>query len=248
MKTWGVAIPGLAMNAKEIPLVEGLTALQNPGFAGTETLPDGYTIEDVAGYHLDVLQDLLDGWDSSHELTIIGMSMGGMVAAVLGSKYRQNLPPRLKLRFLMTSANTTRLKCIPDSMLKSWYGARPGDVESFSRILSPFVGQKYKNQFPDETTRYYQYRANGLNEQSNRNFICQMQAVRSFDGTIYFSALDPTEIQFYFGSEDRVMNHLHQQDLMRIQPKAWCRVLEGVGHMANFEAPYLFSQRISHDD
>lgn len=54
---WGVVIPGLAMNASEIPVIEGLIALQNPEEGNGVKLDNSYTLFDVAEIHLKTIKE-----------------------------------------------------------------------------------------------------------------------------------------------------------------------------------------------
>ena len=227
------------MNAAELPDIHGLVRLQHTGFDGTADFDTPYTLEDLADYHLKTILSQVSATD---EILVIGMSMGGMVASVLGSKLRNHLPAKTRFRFLVTSANPPELPCITKSMLTQWYKARPGDPASFAEILTPFVGKAFRASHPDFTQNYFEYRATGKNGQSSKSFIKQLTAVTSFDGTAYFAGLNADEIEFIHGGSDEIMSTPHHEVLRQLQPRASHHIVPSMGHMANFEASYLFEK------
>lgn len=241
MKPWGFAIPGLAMNARELPMVSGLVRLQQPGFDELPDIDTPYSIEDLASFHLKAI---LSEVPSADDLLIIGMSMGGMIASVLATRLRHQLPAKTRFRFLVTSSNHPDLPCITKGMLAEWYKARPGDQNSFAAILTPFVGRTFREANPAATAQYFDYRATGKNGQSTKAFIKQMTAVTSFDGTSYFKEMCPDEVEFFHGGSDEIMTRHHRDRLRQLQPHARHHVISDLGHMVNFEAPHLFYREV----
>lgn len=239
MKPWGFAIPGLAMNASELPDIPGLVRLQQPGFGACTDWEGAYGIEDLAAFHLRTIRSQVALGD---ELLIIGMSMGGMVASVLGSTLRDQLPPKTRFRFLVTSSNQRDLPCITKDMLARWYQARPGNDESFTAILTPFVGAQFRARHPDIMRDYIHYRAHGGNGQSAAAFLKQLAAVIQFDGTDYFAGLNADETEFVHGGADEIMTVGHHSRLRNLQPHAQHVVVPEMGHMVNIEAPHFFQK------
>lgn len=237
MKPWGFAIPGLAMNADELPNIPGLVRLQQPGFAGIADFDTQYTIEDLAAYHLKTIQEQM-----SDDVVIIGMSMGGMIASVLASKFRDQLPKKTKFRFIVTTANPPELSCITKAMMADWYQAKQGDIPSFAKILVPFFGRGFREANPELAENYFRYRATGLSTQSSKSFVKQLTSVVGFNGTSYFGGLTPSEVEFIHGEADEIMSLPHHELLRKIQPEAVHHVISGLGHMVNIEAPHLFER------
>lgn len=232
----GIALPGLAMAAAELPTIEGLLRLENPEIGTGEILESTYTLEDVAAIHLKKI--LASDLEESPQL--IGISMGAMVLAVLATDLRSQLPPKTSFRFLSPSANTGLSPAAPDEMLEQWKSVRPGNVEDYTRVLTPFFSERFRAEHPDRFERYVRYRANGENNQSMKAFRRQTAALRAFRGDKYFRRLDPDEAQFIRGAADNVFHAEHAEELHRLAPEVRFDELPDVGHMMNFERPDLF--------
>jgi surfactin synthase thioesterase subunit len=91
---------------------------------GTQ-LGDSYSVEDIAETHLRTILEIAS---SNDDFVVLGMSLGGMIAAVLASKFRVQLPPRCTFKFLVTSANTPAHRAITPAMLTDWIQVKFGDV------------------------------------------------------------------------------------------------------------------------
>jgi pimeloyl-ACP methyl ester carboxylesterase len=235
--TWGVAIPGLAMAASELPVIDGLICLDNPDTGSGARLSSAYTLEDVAELHLKAINCIRF---VTSQPTIIGMSMGGMIAIVLASKLRRHLPPTCRFRLLVTSANSQDLPAVPDALLADWRTVRPGVVDDFGRILEPFFSPQFISAHPATVADYFRYRAAGRNGQSPRDFMRQLAALRSFDGAQHLRNADPAELEFIGGGADRILGPAHNLRLRDLVAAAVHHELSDLGHMANYEKPTLF--------
>jgi pimeloyl-ACP methyl ester carboxylesterase len=238
MKLWGVAIPGLAMRASEIPSQPGLLALENPEIGSGSTLPWDYSLEDVAEHHANTISGL--PWEELNTPTIIGMSMGGMIASILATSLRSKLPTRCRFRFLVTSANSVDLPAVPDQLLDFWKTAKPGSEADFRNILDSFFSPKFAELSPSEVLKYARYRANGENLQTSRAFMRQLSALRRYNGEQYFSQLPAEESEIFGGEDDRILGPRHDEILKRLTPCTRHRSLKNVGHMINIELPGAF--------
>jgi pimeloyl-ACP methyl ester carboxylesterase len=239
---WGVAIPGLSMHSRLLPEVDGVVRLTNPDFSDSPPMEGPYTLEDVARFQLANIQKLIPKMTS--DLTIMGMSMGGMITAILASKYRAELPKQVKFRFLVTSANLPNNPCITKTMLHGWQNAIPRDVESFGHVLHPFFSKIFRAEHPDIVAKYVEDRAFGRSGQSAQAFFKQVQAVLQFNGQDYFSALNPDECTFWHGEDDEIMHTVHHAELRELAPHCRHVVMSKIGHMVNFENPSLFERAI----
>ncbi len=131
---WGLAIPGLAMKADELPFIDGLLRLENPEIgSGPDWSGREYSLIDVASFHAKNIAKL-----NLSKVVVIGMSMGGMIASIIASNFRQLLPKNSTFRLLVTSANLPDCPAITAQMLQEWSTARRGDFESYKKVLSPF--------------------------------------------------------------------------------------------------------------
>ncbi len=242
MSYWGVAIPGLAMRNTELPVVDGLHVLENPEIGEGISLISQYTLEDVAEIHAASIVELIPKYQS--KLIIVGMSMGGMICSVLAAHFRAKLPIETKFRFLVTAANSSDLPAIPENLLSTWTSVTPGVLDDFEVILAPFFSRRFRESNPQAVEAYYCYRAIGQNQQIPKSFIRQMNALRAFDGTSYFSQIDPEEAEFIGGSEDYVLGPRHNVKLKELAPGAYHKEVLGLGHMVNLEMPGFFQREI----
>lgn len=233
-------IPGLSMHASEIPTHEGHVVLDNPEVGQGPKMPRQYLLEDVAAIHLKTIATLIT---FSQSITLIGMSMGGMILSILASRYRALLPKRCRFVFLVTSPNTSDCEAVPDGMLKEWLKAEHGNVEAFTRVLNPFFSTTFKQQHPNTVRRYYQYRANGENQQSKKAFMRQLTALRKYSGEDYFTQLNGDECWFIGGQQDDVLGPKHNQKLKQLAPSAHHYEASNLGHMINIEQPNYFSSQ-----
>lgn len=235
-----IAIPGLAMTAAELPELPGLWRLENPeiGTAASQRIEGDYSAEAVAKAHAATIAELIR--QGARPRTMIGMSMGGMILAVLATEHRELFPAETHFRFLATSANTAANPAVPTSLLDAFATARPGDPATFAEALALLFSPRYRELRPDAYAKYCAYRAFGKNGQSAKAYFRQVEAVRLFRGETYFPQLATRSVELVCGSEDQIFPEGHRQDLARLAPGARMRVIDGVGHMVNLEQPELF--------
>jgi pimeloyl-ACP methyl ester carboxylesterase len=239
MKYWGIAIPGLAMNSKELPRVEGLLCLDNPEVGNSCKLAPGYGLHDIAELHIRTIESKKDELESG-ELHLIGMSMGGMILSIMATRFRDRLPANTKFHFLVTTPNLPGTPAVPDSLLAQWATARPGDVESFRPVIEPFFAPGFRASHPTIVDEYIAYRATGGNGQTPGAFMRQLGALRSFDGSQHFPHINPAEAVFIGGKQDLVLGPTHNQGLEQLLPGATHIEIETLGHMINLEMPEAF--------
>jgi pimeloyl-ACP methyl ester carboxylesterase len=232
-----VCIPGLTMQASELPPLAGVTVLENPEVGSGITMSGSYSLEDVAELHARRIAELA----GSGPLTVCGISMGGLVLSIVATEYRRLLPARTRFQFVVTSPNLPANPTIGDALMASWTEARPGDVESFARILSPFFATAFLRAQPAECQRYFEYRAHARNGQSPRAFMRQVAAVRRCEAHRYFARLDPRESSFVGGGDDRVLGPSHNRDLAALCPDAAHLEIAELGHMIHLERPDLYA-------
>ena len=236
----GVAIPGLGMAAHELPEVKGLVRLENPEIGQGPTIgATSYSLYDVAELHAQKIEALANA-SAASPFWVLGMSMGGMVAAILASDLRSRLPRSCRFLFLVTSANTKVVPAVDDQRLEEWMRARPGSVESFRSVMAPFFSKEFTARSPEVIEAYASYRASGANGQSPKAFMRQVSALRGFDGALYFSRIKQDEAAVISGAEDYVLDPRHAAELRRLLPHAEHTGLTGVGHMINLERPAIF--------
>jgi pimeloyl-ACP methyl ester carboxylesterase len=241
MNIWGYAVPGLAMAAAELPEIPGLIRLENPEIGNGPRMTSSYTVEDIADMHTARIRESSQAQD---ELLIIGMSMGALIAAAMGSEFRSRLPVRTHFRFLAASPNTAAHPAVADTVLDDWKQVVPGDATVFARLLEPFFSKSFHQRHPERVAKYVRYRSNGENSQTAKAFRRQTAALRSFRAVEYFSRLDPAEAECIGGKEDRVFGPAHSRELKLLLPQAEHCEMDELGHMINIERPGCFQRRI----
>jgi pimeloyl-ACP methyl ester carboxylesterase len=236
MSIWAFVIPGLAMMANEFSPAPGVVVLENPEIGPGVKLEREYTLEDVAEIHIRTILDKLAKQKHEGHLTLYGFSMGGMVLSVIATKYRDKLPPDTRFVFVATTANAPDLPAIPDEVLQSWAKVKPGDEAGFTRILLPFFSSGFASKHPEVVDAYVKYRMSGKNNQSPKAYFRQVSALRSFDGTRYFSKLNPTESIFVVPEDDQFLGPKQAERLRALSPQSKFVSLPNVGHFVNIEA------------
>lgn len=238
---WGAAIPGISMQAKELPDIPGLLKLDNPGLGEGVKFGRFYSIEEAALCHLQTLKKLSDSLETP--FTLIGMSMGGMILSVLASRYREQLPRDCRFRFLVTSPNLRELPALPWSYIGRWARALPITPKSIERLVAPYFGESYRKGNETFLQEYYRQLAYERT-QSIPSLVCQIHALRRFRGLEYFSKINPTECVFVGGRADVVLGPSHSQQLRELVPAATHHELPGIGHMIHLEAPHVFHKEL----
>ncbi len=245
MNASGVSLAGLAMAAAELPKVRGIVPLENPEVGNGATMNGTYTLEDVAELHLAAIREL--PVDFSREFFVVGMSMGAMIAAVLATKFRSELPLRTRFRFLVTSPNSSANPAVTPALLDDWKEARFGDTAIFAKLLEPFFSETFRASRSAEFMRFVEYRARGENSQRASAFRRQTAALKAFRGQAVFAAVDQTECEFIGAAGDRIFGASHSAELRTICPESPHREISQAGHMVNLEAPQLFDPTFSID-
>ncbi|MFN8391641.1 MAG: alpha/beta fold hydrolase [Bdellovibrionota bacterium] len=235
--TWGFAIPGLAMAASELPPVEGLFPLENPEIGDGVVIGSTYTLEDIADMHLQTIRRSARNAES---LTLIGISMGAMIVAILATERREKLPSKLEVRLLSAAANTYENPAVPDAFIEEWRSVHPGDEQSFERALRRFFSPQFREQHPERFSDYVRYRSSGRNRQSEKALRRQTAALRAFHGASYYPRLDPDEANFHAGAEDDIFGASYQDELRRMVPGARFEIIREAGHMLHMEQPNLY--------
>lgn len=237
---WGVAIPGLAMHNKELPEVPGLYRLQNPEVAEGEIMPSDYSLEEVAASHLNTIKSLPK--DPATPFIVMGISMGAMIAAILGSKYRQDLPANSWFRLLSTSANIPGNPAIIPEYTQMFLACKRGDAQSFEENLGLLFSKTFRAEKSKDVSEFFAYRAAGGNQQSGKALFRQLNAIKAFNGQKFFSELNPTECTIICGAEDEVFGETHRKEIASLLPKARLDVIPNLGHMSSIEQPLLYRQ------
>ncbi len=234
MKYSSFFIPGLGMNISEVDLGDSILGIQNPGFGDycPPLFHESYTLEDVADAHLETI---LENYDSSSPLILNGMSLGGMIVAIIAAKHAERLPKRIFLNFFVTGANSPTLPLFSSAEIESWNKVK--DIESFEKILEPFCSMNFINRNTEAFKDYVKYRSRKGNGQRSKDYHLQVEALLKFNGDQYFPNIWPHNCTFIFGGKDRIINHTQIEYLKQLLPNARFQVLSHIGHMINLEEP-----------
>lgn len=240
---WGIALPGLAMSKEELPSIDGLARLENAEVGDAPAFPadQDYTLEDLAERHLASILALPR--DRSQPFHVVGISMGAMLAMILGTKFRAALPADTRFTLIATSPNLAANPAILDEHIALFLGSRRGDAASFEKNLGLLFSPTYRREAPAAVTAFFTYRAAGGNRQSGRAFFRQLEAIKRFAGDQYLPRLAPDATTVICGEEDLVFGAAHRADLLRLLPGALHVLVPGLGHMASHEKPHLFDRR-----
>ncbi len=232
------------MNIKEVQLPPNSCGLQNPGFSFDNPVhfSQEYSLEAVASYHLI---EIVKMYDRSKPLTLVGMSLGGMILSIIASQFRQHLPEETNFIFYMTSANSKKLPLLSEQTLESWSTARSGNEADFANILRPFFSSKFLKENEAQFNQYVRYRAYGQNKQTAKAYFFQLGALLKFDGDNYFSSMEQDRSTFVYGSEDFIVDKEQRSHLMSLSPKANHTVIPELGHMINIERPDLILEMLA---
>lgn len=242
---WGYAIPGLGMNASELPEHAGLFRANNPGVGGAPAPNRPYTLEEMALQHALAIEYLSEAGRIAKDrpFRISGMSMGGMILSILATKYRNRLPARCEFVFLVTSPNLPTAPAIPDALYTRWTTTRPGDP-SFYDVLAELLSPDFRTDHGDLVDAYVDYRRRAGTRQHPREFVRQLNAIRGFEGARYFLAVHPTEALFVGGAVDAVFGPKQNALLKMLNPRATHHEVPSLGHLVNMERGDLFAERL----
>ena len=234
MKYSSFFIPGLGMNVSEVDLGDLILGIQNPGFGEycPKDFTQSYSLENVALTHLNTI---LEHYNSASPLILNGMSLGGMIVAIIATKHADRLPKNTKLNFFVTCANSPTLPLFTSSEIESW--SKVKDIDSFGKILEPFFSGEFLKRDSSKFKNYVQYRSRRENGQRSKDYHFQVEALLKFNGDLYFPKLRPENCTFVFGSEDKIINHKQVQYLKTLLPNAKFTILPNIGHMINLEEP-----------
>ncbi len=243
MNIWGIAIPGLAMNCNELPIVPGMLRLQNPEVGNGETFSSAYTLEEVALLHARKIAELkIDAAQKFHVIgmSMGGMSMGGMIVSILATKYRQFFPLNSRFQIFVSSPNFADSEALPNALIQDWLNVRRGNVVDFRRTLKPSFSKSFLNSHSNEFEAYVQYRIRGENGQTPRGFMRQVAAIQAFGGEKYYPELNPKECRFVNGLDDDIFGAAHRAAQKRLAPEVRFLEIKNMGHMVHLERPDLF--------
>lgn len=240
MTVRGICIPGLTMQASELPSVPGVRVLENPEVGDGARFGRDYVLEEVAEMHARTISDLVG---PKEPLVVAGISMGGMILSIMATEFRHLLPRTTRFEFLVTSPNDPSYMFLTDQVLGAWATVKPGDVDAFSVILEPFFSPGFRTANPDVCRTYYAYRARGENKQSAKSFFRQVNAVRKCEAYKYFARVEADSARFVGGADDHVFGPRHNAGLRALCPEAEHLEVDALGHMIYLEQPQLYASR-----
>lgn len=233
-------IGGLAMKGSELlPFQQDLSSLGiNSVFFDNLFVGDGprptniaaLTIEDQARHQWKLVDEL--GISPAEKISIFGISMGGMIAAAMAAIH----PDRVERLFLSaTSANLADNPALSDELYNAWMNTRtPEDLDQAVTIAFGKTTLAERKEIKDE---YYRYRLMAENKQSGRDFIYQLNSIRTFSGERHYLAVHEAKIPVVIiaGEEDDLFPKAHTEDMKRLLPNSTTTTLKKTGHMLHLE-------------
>lgn len=144
-----------------------------------------------------------------------------------------------------SSPNLPANPAITPKLLAEWKTAKPGVLQDFQRILTPFFSKSYLKNEGNKASEYFQYRAFGKNNQSAKSFYHQINAILNCNGTVYLSQIDPSEVVIIGGQEDYLLGPSHNTDFKKALIGASHYEIPHLGHMVNIEKPWLLGKEWS---
>ncbi len=236
----GVIIPDLSQERSEFPDIEGIQRLQNPGVNDGIHLEGPYSPIELAQSHLKTIHRNPAYSDTFH---IIGVgALGGMIAAVLGSEFRSQLPSGSKFYFLGTSLNSSTNPAITPELVKDWDIIQPGDIQSFKKNIAPFFSKTFLENSYEKAYQYFNYRRVGNNHQQPSCFLEQVSAIKNFKAEPFFEKLNLKESIFFNLEDDQLYGKNHWEDLRKACPTARHIIVGNIGHLIHIEKPEIFEQ------
>ena len=195
-----------------------LTAIKNRAVSGEDFVPP-YTLDDMA---MDVLQ-LMDALniDNAH---IIGISMGGIIAQVLASKYSERV---LSLTSIMSGSRSLHFN--PDLIKDLWSDSkdRAGVIEEWVEYVRSYGSKGYAA--GDEYSRRMGaaaydrcYSPDGANRQLLA--ICAMSNIEDLVKTISVPTL------VVHGADDLLLPSQWGKETAELIPGAKFELVDGMGH------------------
>jgi|GEM_PF-4649683 len=197
------------------------------------------TIFDQAAHQWQKVNEVLN--TSEGKISIFGISMGGMIAATMVYLF----PDRVdKLILSATSANLSTAPAVPDSLYNKWTQAKTAE-EIWDAVTIAF-GRSTFEKNPTIPKEYFNYRASGANGQKAKEFVSQVNSIRTFEGEKVYSKIGQNRlaVSVLSGDEDILFDRRHVEDIKSKIPTANHFEFPNTGHMLHLENPSGLASKV----
>ena len=203
--------------------------VDNRGSGYSRTAPGPFTLAQLADDVRDVLRAI-----GAHSATIVGLSMGGMIAQELAIRH-----PETVERLVLCStrppapAGFAPARSMLDAMTST---PRSGEriAEFFERTWGAVVGSDFREQHPDRMRELVDL----LRERPTprAGVINQLRAIASWSGAFRLTRITAPTVVIH-GADDPLIPVGNGMRLAQLIDGATYVELPGVGHLVPFEAP-----------
>lgn len=217
-----------------LPRLEGRTVIipDLPGHGESDLLEEDATLELYASVCLDILDQVNEG-----PVDIIGHSMGGYIACAIAELE----PERVASLVLMNStarADDPEKKKARDRAME----VVQQDKKKYNRGMISGLFAEGKQEFADVIDRLV-YEANEMSEAA---IVSALAAMRDRKDSVKMLSERTFPLAYLLGDKDaRLPIDTMEEECDQIQPDEVC-ILEGIGHMSQFEAPKVSADFIEH--
>lgn len=175
------------------------------------------------------------------KISIFGISMGGMIAATMAHLRPERIE---KLILSATSANLWNAPAVPNSLYNKWTQANEAD-EVWDAIAIAFGKTTFEKK-PNVPQEYFNYRISGANGQKAKEFVSQVNSIRSFEGERVYESLSEKafSIAVLSGDEDILFDKTHVEGIKSKISRAECFEFKNTGHMLHLENPVELASKI----
>ena len=217
-----------------LPRLEGRTVIipDIPGHGESDLLEEEATLELYASVCLDILDQIDEG-----PVDIIGHSMGGYIACAIAGME----PDRVASLVLM---NSTASADDPDKKV-----ARDRAIEIVETDKKKYTRGMISGLFAegkDEFQEVIDHLVEEANEMSSEAISKALSAMRDRKDSVQLLADRSFPLAYLLGDKDaRLPIEMMEEECDKVQPDEVC-ILEGIGHMSQFEAPEVSADFIEH--
>lgn len=244
-------IGGLAMKGDELNDLAGrLTQKGSFTFLSFDNINVGSGPRiDLKTQELSIFDQAAHQWQRVDEklsanegkISIFGISMGGMIAATMAYLFPERID---KLILSATSANLPDLPAVPDSLYNKWTQAKTAE-EIWNSVTVAF-GKSTFEMYPNIPKEYFNYRTTGANGQKAKEFVSQVNSIRSFEGEKVYSKIGNSELSVTIlsGDEDILFDRRHVEGIKSKIETANHFEFLNTGHMLHLENPSGLASKV----
>ena len=222
---WAAQIPVWSQFAR-------IVAVDLPGHGASAPRARINSIDEYA----HALAELLAN-EAIEDVSIVGLSLGGMIAQAFGLHYPQ------RVRSLVLSNTSART---PAEMKDVW--ARRKDdafTHGMQAQVAPTIERWFTPQFRENAPLHVERVANMIRRTTYEGYAAAIEAIRGLDLLDRLSTLE-VPVLVVGGKQDAAVTPQTVESLAQRVPKARTLLLDGAAHLANIEQPIAFTESVGH--